>query len=731
MAKFQQLQKVDAPDGAVAVLTQAHSKKTLLMPRYMTAGFTANSKKQRLVPAQSAGQWMRPLFNAYMSLRCVMYAEQASDILSLHDGENVELCRAASRIPSEDGSAEARTVGVTLLVHGHCSTGMASRTALDALSHMASSPLQDGHTLSASLVRFSVLASADAEWFVQKVHQQALASTSSRSYSSIEIAVRWAQVGGDLRTEFFEIDVSQTGDKILASIQTSMLRCKAEFGAPVNDAIFVHHPNVQLDAYIVNESRHSHAFFALMEGTPFVSKSVALSSVGQDVGVSSTNVFVRIHPRARGEKGAFESSAFHGVVLSLSSKVSEATAECLMYPSGFPDPSTELGAAFLEKNSRICMHTCAVQATQLRLGNEVTLFAPGGIPGQPIRSPGSWMWRFDTAIVPIENVLAQFEVVPCSKESTTPGNKALEHPFRDFFQRASKLYTCTFGDDRQLLGRAAIENGTVLSKLPDTQKPEVGADEIFLQTAFSIDPASRRTTVGDAYASLKALGGPSEMVDLMLQVGIRYGTNTTMLQMVSHCANAVRAHAGSATAFASEQESQRLKRVADAALLIGLSTKRSRTKEHGTFSSNKLRGLMNAAGISTSNNYAKFPTKGSPYDEYAEIVQLLSSVVVSAEPSSQVLQHAAAEAAKHHANGLLNALGAAVCVLRASNAIVCSLFLLVHKANKEEAECHMILPSGSSKNCSPGAVLDSPRRKVLLLKTSADGAAKLIGTKLV
>ena len=71
MSKFQQLAKVHAPDGAVAVLTQASARETTRMPRYMTAGDSANAKRPRWIPAASAGQWLVPLYKAYLSLSLI------------------------------------------------------------------------------------------------------------------------------------------------------------------------------------------------------------------------------------------------------------------------------------------------------------------------------------------------------------------------------------------------------------------------------------------------------------------------------------------------------------------------------------------------------------------------------------------------------------------------------------------------------------------------------------
>ena len=65
--------------------------------------------------------------------------------------------------------------------------------------------------------------------------------------------------------------------------------------------------------------------------------------------------------------------------------------------------------------------------------------------GEPIRSPGSWIWRFAPAIVPVEAVVDKFIVSPCNRDSILPGNRVLEKPFCAFFNRASDLYSSTFG----------------------------------------------------------------------------------------------------------------------------------------------------------------------------------------------------------------------------------------------------------------------------------------------
>jgi hypothetical protein len=730
MLKPPPLPRLHNPEGAVAALTQAYGRETVPMPRFMTASNSVASKQTRHVPCAQTALEVAILFRCYMSARTVMCAESASDLLALKASEDAELEAACAGRPPLDGSIPPRRASVTLLAHGFAASGVGARVALDALCHLASSPLAIGNpTLTASLVRMTALAGDDAQWYVDRVRNEALCSAPGDEPSRIEVAVRWWVVGAaQPRTEFFALDTGGSPDRALVRIQDALFSLREKHGAPLPIDIATHHPNAPMDAWARTTSRASQAFFSLMEGTPSVTQSARLASASEEESVSSASVFVRISDRARGPAGLSDQACFHGMVLCLASKTAEVAELCAKYPGGLP--SVREAPDFWQAHADLCIHTCAVQPTRFRLESRVTLYAPGGRVGAPVRSPGSWVWRYDAAIVPIECVLESFMVVPCARDSMLPGNRALEGPFRDFFNRASRLFASRFGEEAQGVAGDAFERLPLsLPARGAGADPQAEAHERFAQAAFCIDMVSRRVTVGDAVSLFEAQNAPPELGRLMRSATLTWGMNTTLLEMADKCADAAECAQTPAQAEALEKEKDRLKRVADAALLVGVACaeKRKRTRsEEAVFCAAGLRGLLQAAGLRSGASTKLPPLEGAEPEQHFGFAHLVAKAVAPQRADDASVAHAAAAAAAAREKGAVASVGAAVCVLRASNAVTATTYLLVQVEGEDTLTCNRILPNGGCERVTAGTVLDTPVSVVMLLKQSKEGeSAKL------
>ena len=710
----------------------------------MTLNNAYTEKRTQFIPRDSAAHHLGVLLRGYLSTRTVMASEAASETPLMLRAENAELYHAALGTAVVDHSLPPRRVAVTLLAYGkNPSFCNAARGLLDGLAYLANTPLAPGgddDTLSANVIRMTVLAGTDAEWFSREVQSQALDTkpgSDSDPSGGVDVCVRWALAGesAQFRSEFKSMHTGLSADKSLEAMQNCFLSMKIAYGAPFPPSIANAHPNVPVDAWAKSVHHASKAFFELMEGKPCVYKSDVLKKYESEVSMESTGIFVRICPRKAhdptsntwvpiaADHAKTRPDAFHAFLVGNSRHSQDITNHCKIHErTGLP-PMDEDTAGF-------CLHTCAVQAHAFHMHQRVSLYAThhkagGLLPGQSICPPGSWVWRMEPAIVAIEHVLQEFYVLPCSRDSVLPGDRKLERPFNEFFNRAYKLYTNTFGagidpetnDDFERLPLSLPLEGSG----PD---PSVRAAEEYALTAFQLDASNRRIVAGDAYAALYAQNAPLELTNFMLQSSLHMGINTPILQVISTAADAVAAMSCSdAKQKALEVEVDRLKRVADGAL--GVSLKRHRALAPVTIiDTGKVKSLLAAAGLRKGLD-SHLPTGKdvTPFD-YSSVVQTISSCVISGPITEVEVVNACAVAHKARSMGALGCVTTIACALRGSRQVIPgSLFLLTQQADADanNVSFNLLLPGGAVVPTTPGKIIDSPKRSVLLLKMSGDG----------
>jgi hypothetical protein len=719
------LPRISQPHGAIAVVNQAHALRTTPAPRGMSLDTSAVTRRKQMVPRESAADHLPALQRAFLATRTVVAAETASEVPLMLASENLELRDAAAHRPPQDGSLPPRHVALTLLAHGseevHCSC---ARRALDALAFLANSPLSHGNRdapLGAMRIRMSVLATVDAAWFVGQIKGESLESTPQTDAGSVDLAVRWVVAGGSgmLRTEFLSLTIGLSLDDSLLEIQNALLRLKVAYSVPLPDEVAASHCNVPRDAWAASVHTASRQFFDLMNGKPCVKKSKSSASTI----LETVDVFVRVCPRVQrtpsGEwapipvgEAMLRLDSFHAFLVGDARLQNEIRACCDDRRDG------GLGA---DDARRLSLHTCGVQATAYHLAEKVTLYAAssqgGRAPGVAIHPPGSWVWRFESAIVPVEDVVASFYVLPCSRDSVLPGDKRLERPFGEYFNRAFKLYSSTFDAHKPDARRPDVN--LPLSLPAQTRDPAMLANEQYALAAFNLDASSRRLVVGDAFAALKARGAPAELTNLMLQSSVHLGIGTSVLDAIGQAARVLQTMPQGESATSRELlvgEVERLKRVADAALDV--QSKKPRAAPFPTeIEPQKVRALLSACGLRKGGE-ALMPTGRLPAEAAATLVHTVAQSVCKAVADETALQQARDVAEK--CKNAREAVGMAICVLRASGRTSpAAAFVLAQGVNGVSFD--RVLPSGQYEKTTPGAIVDTEQCSVVLLKISGHG----------
>lgn len=724
------LPKIPVPNGALAIVHQLSEVESTPAPMHMFFDPVAAGILRKVPHKKSSSPNTALLYRAYLSARTVVAAEVPEDAQAMYFAERAEILAAASNTAPVDGSLAPRRVSVTLLAHGDSAGLRESRLALDALAHFAglaiASVTGDDTTLTVSLIRMAVLAGPQAYLHATECQKDAILSQSACNRSDLELVMRWAESSENspepmLRAEFFQLASFNSLDSALQAIQGAMLNARTYSNVPLPLAVATHHPNVQKFAWAQAHATATNAFFRLLEGEGAVVKHPAVEQYGRSV--DATGVYVRFCSRALGESGLIDNSSFHGMLLADSEKLADVVHFCDDYPNGLPPPD--------ENTIGLLLHTCAVQAECFQLGQRVTLFDHHGKVGEPIRSPGSWIWRLSSAIRPVDaSLLEHFVLVPCSPMSMLPGNKLLERPFREFFRRASDLFGATFGDCTSTLSGDAFERQCVtLPARDDGADPTIEQAERFALAAFGIDSTSRRIMVGDAYTLLSYRGAPAPICEFMLKASLRWGIGTPLLEVFSKAGSSITTHKSDERMHLAECENVRLRRVADAALALGGMKNAAPTQgDKNTepcleIDSCRLKPLLLATGIQQTSRKADIPPKNAKEDAYTEMVSLLASVVVRGGVDAIQYNHACKIALESRRRGIMPCIGNAICVLRASACSVTNtVFVIAQTDGLEGVSFNRVLPSGSMERVTAGTIVDTPLLSVILLRINGTAA---------
>lgn len=740
---LQTLPRISRPTGALAVVNQASRTRPTPPPRGMSLSIQHTVKRTQRIPTDSAAGHIAVLQRGYLSARTVMAAETPLEVQMMLVSENRELFHATANVVAPDDSLPPRPVAVTLLAFGEEDHCRGARASLDALAHLAGSrltPDDEGAPLVASLIRMSVFAGIDAEWYIEQTAKEALDSAPPRPVPPGEVilVVRWANAHtpGNIRSEFHALLTGRSLDQSLQAIQNCFLSMKINFSAPFPCAIAHAHLNVRADAWASALHTASAAFFDLAEGIPCVHKAHALHGHEAAVSIESMGVVARICPRTAQiptpdgvvwtplsvKQASERSDAFHAFLVGNASCRSEvATFAKMSEADGLPAPN--------EDTARYCLHTCAVQANAFQLRTRVSLYAThhrtgGRLPGTAICSPGSWIWRFEPAIVAVEAVLGNFYVIPCSDASAFPGDRKLERPFNEFFSRAFSLYATTFGDARgadkqkQPFERMPIE----LPAMTDNDDPFLRAAEDYAHTALlGLDASSRRISVGDAFATLAARQAPPQLTELMLQASLRMGVNSSVLDAMAVAAQALKqlSNTSLAACDAKADELARLKRVAAAALESP--SKRACGLQPADVPLCKVKAVLSALQLRKADS-AQMPDTKASVGDYICVVGVVADCVLSATPEQATCDHACEAAKRVRSKGEMASLSAAITVLRGSPAArPVPSFVLGHADGTDTVSCNRMGFNGAFETTTVGNIMDAPGRAVLLLHMGPKG----------
>ena len=673
------------------------------------------AKRTVMVPADSAAHMLGLMMEGYLACRTIMTSQRAGDALRLHTSETLELTHAFERKPPMFDSLPPRHVAVMLLHYGECGP-TSSKVYLNALAFMACMRLgNQSEALGAQVFRISALFNYEADFYGAKVKGEACSSYPDARNGCVQLCVRWMTSNG-MRCEFKDMPSGVSLDDALSQMKNFLISIKVQYRAPISDMVLVASQPVCGEAWVTSMYNATHCFAKLMEGQPVVVKSEFLKQC-PEIDIDSMGVYVRISEKAKGAAGLHDASAFHGFLVGNSAFTQEIRSYCENYNElPMPDADTH----------KFCLHTCAVQVQAMHLGPRVSLYAQGGVCGQPFLRDGNYLYRFDPAIVPLEDVLVHFVVSPCTRQSAMPSEPQLENAQNLCINRAFKLFHNTFGSSKATVQVSGAEyESRSLCPISFVALEET-REEAYTRAAFGIDRNSPRVLAGDAYNVLVAQDAPAQITSFLLEATYRFGINASVLDSLELAAASLQAFTTKAQQDANAKEQIRLRNVAEGAAVI-----RAKRKEHPPPSSCSIEqettiiskkhvgSVLAIAGIKTHRGKTRLPAANAPEIEFEQAVTMMAEALLTStdHPMHDLLASAARTAKQSIANSALTAIAAASAILRASeHAIECHLFLLHHRLADEEFAFWKVQTNGTIEKTTPAAFWQASPRRVFIAR---------------
>jgi hypothetical protein len=402
------LRRVDVPTTVVAEAQQQNR----VVPVELPFGTQRAGQSVRVrVPCEGrASLAYRAAFDGFMTVNCLSAPRTADEAERVLVAEEVELMHAFRKVSGVDDSAEPRRVCLQLLFPANFSNVFAAHELVDAMAALADTCGSFGDRTVRS-VRFSLYGGKAAAPAERVLAREAL---DRREASGVALVLRWAEAGPDgeprARAECASVNATNTR----AGQRSSMLQSvamKLALAHCVDMPAAFFYPAAPENARDF-ETKYKLAcdrFHAYSEGTMTEppAENPLLTSVDR--------VFLRITPKSRGLAGVVESGAVHALLLCADGQAAQARAFALKHREGLP----------FDDDEGLLLHALGTRVEQVHLGAAVSMYGSGGKPGEPIRPPGTWVWRRVSLFAPLKLLQRTFYVMSCSADSVLPGKDEL------------------------------------------------------------------------------------------------------------------------------------------------------------------------------------------------------------------------------------------------------------------------------------------------------------------
>ena len=539
------LPQIDAPQPAIAEANQRKHIKIYSPPRGVVTRLLPSTPTAHPIPHEQAANWFKETFDGYMHAQFPSYAKYPTDPVKMLHAERLELELASQphdQIASRplDQSLPPRKVSVWLMGWYGEQNSQFLDVLLDSFARWSNFKV-DGRKI-VNLVRMNAVFDTDATYIIDAIRHELVEQppASFLMTGQAMLLVRWCTQHG-MRSAFRKIESCQNSSSkeyIMRQIQDCTVVLTGCNDIPLPRECMVPMP---CDAYTPNEfyltlCQVASDFFDLLVGIPSITISQETKDKKASRILQPTGCIVRVCDRKLGHEGIHHTSCFHGAILCIANQRKEATI--------FLEQSDMEGIRppISQSERALGLHLCAVQAERMCLGPLVTLFGTTGVSGNPIHSPGSWVWVARPAVRPIQSdLLNVFSLHPCSRTSLLPRKPELIPAFERFWKHTTLIYKMI--EDGELNHSSFLSKQRSRSPSPtNVYEIEIGENDAAALRLLQLDMQSKRTTLGDAYAQLCMIPSARAIAENIVQAmaGLPNGVRASLSDMFEYNAKLLR-----------------------------------------------------------------------------------------------------------------------------------------------------------------------------------------------
>ena len=424
-------------------------------------------------------------------------------------------------------------------------------------------------------------------------------------------------------------------------------------------------------------------------------ESEQMKRTGSKVLARVPGCFVRLSPIALGVAGVTSPDVIHAMLLCAEGKEGAALTYAKTYREGLRPPDGE--------DSALDMHTVAIQTEPVFLNGMISLYAHGGKSGEPLKKTGNWVYKTTAAIVPVNTLCDKFFVMSCDMDSVVPENSALVKYMDSHTKKSIELFQRTFG------GQAPRPPPAVAQPEVDKMPPE----DRFVLAAIGFDIDSSRMLIGEAIAFLLRSGAESNLVALLASTADRIGLTASLSEAYSHCVEIYKDDKRKRDEHSAEVS--RLKRVADAALLLGANKRACVGLD--CIKPEKVRSLMSVFSLKAGPSAKVGDVMTTPRSE--PTIHSLSTVVYQSH--FRRLEHERPEVEnldvvlRHYRDPVL-ALAKCMYLCALQPGARTEAFIVAHASSTQYVSVYRVTEEGGAEACGVGKVFEADAPALLVLK---------------
>lgn len=645
-------------------------------------------------------------FNGFCSARRTVATSCVTEAESMLSSEAMELISNSKQEVGLYGSVSPRGLCISLVIPRESANSANAIPFIDGIAALSDAKLKDGVPITTK-VRYSIYGGPASLAVSRVIAREAF---DKRRLDGVTLMVRWSEKHtGKYRTECVEVgSTCLLPGEASRSLQMAIVKLSNSFGFEVPPDFFLDPPSSDEGYYEKQICECSSEFRDVIhkENAFVPSKTMRMSNSGLLKRVPGC--YARLTPIKLGLQGVVSSDAIHAILLCADGMEDKSLHYAKTYREGLRPPEGE--------DEELDLHTAAVHTERVYLNGMVSLYANGGKSGQSLQADGNWVYKTTAAVMPIRTLMANFYVFSCDMESMIPDTAALLKYMDIHLNKSIHVYSRMFARDELdcvLSGNPVNTMQTSLAELhriPDEQR--------FVLSALGVDLMSHRMFIGDALAFLTQHGAPKSLLDLLTSASLRVGLRMSLSDGFSSCVDAMNTDIKDKDCHSNEVE--RLKRVADAALVMGCRKRACHsipdTKPEKVRQLMKTFALKSGTYVTRLDNFVNTPR---PIDD-AHSLALTVYESYGRKCGGDMPHINELETVMHTYSDLLIAIAKCFHLCMVNPGSTKLAFVIIHGHEMSHVSVNKVLDDGRLAPCGVGKVFEADEPCIVVVKLRSD-----------